>query len=113
MTYAKVRDQLQASSSSLIAPPPERRGRSLEKNRRTMAGVVPKLYQLLSKAFEADDAGEPATGSCESDRRAVAEAVRAVLHEVPWLWVGDSFVPAAQASVERHCGHSRRGIYGV
>lgn len=63
-----------------------------------MAGVVPQLYQLLSNAVEADDAREPGTENKESSRGALTEDVRAVLHEVPWLWVGDAFVPADQAS---------------
>lgn len=62
-----------------------------------MAGVVPRLYQLLSNAVEADDARArsqesggtpPGTG--------VMEGIRAVLHGKPWLWVGDAFVPADQ-----------------
>lgn len=112
-TYTNVRDRLQASSSSSIASPPETYAYTLQGIRQIMAGVVPKLYQLLSKAFEADDGEELATGSCGSDRGAVAEDVRAVLHKVPWLWVGDSFVPAAQASVEGYCRRFGRGVDGV
>ncbi|CAN0159855.1 unnamed protein product, partial [Hapterophycus canaliculatus] len=52
---------------------------ALEGHRQTMAGVVPRLYQLLSNAVEADDA-----------------RVQAVLCGKPWLWVGDGFVPADQ-----------------
>ncbi|CAN0436052.1 unnamed protein product [Scytosiphon promiscuus] len=66
-----------------------------------MAGVVPRLYQLLSNAVEADDArarsqresadGNPGTG-------VVTEGIRAALYGKPWLWVGDGFVPADQVT---------------
>lgn len=71
-----------------------------------MAGVVPRLYQLLSNAVEADDArarsqesGGSGSGSGGNPGKGVAtEGIRAVLHGKPWLWVGDAFVPADQVS---------------
>lgn len=104
--FTKNREQLEASSSAKdtggdsSVPSPEKNAHTLEGHRQTMAGVVPQLYQLLSNAVEADDARETGAESKDSDHRmALTEGVRAVLHELPWLWVGDAFVPADQASV--------------
>lgn len=122
------REQLEASSSSSSSVSSsqdsgrgqnksslETNAHALEGHRQTMAGVVPQLYQLLSNAVEAEDARELGAEGKESDRSAVTEDIRAALHEVPWLWVGDAFVPADQASYQgrvclysgMHDGHFR------
>lgn len=77
---------------------------TLEGHRQTMAGVVPRLYQLLSNAVEADDEGARAhsqesggnPGTRTAGMAVATERIRAVLHGNPWLWVGDAFVPADQ-----------------
>lgn len=63
-----------------------------------MAGVVPRLYQLLSNAVEEDGTGGGRHGAVGEGGNvaAVAEAIRTVLHGKPWLWVGDAFVPTDQ-----------------
>lgn len=66
-----------------------------------MAGVVPRLYQILSNAVEADEARTRSQkggggGNNPGAGMVVTERVRAVLHGKPWLWVGDAFVPADQ-----------------
>lgn len=65
-----------------------------------MAGVVPRLYQLLSNSVEADDAGarsqEVGGGTPAAGTGVLTEKIRAELHGKPWLWVGDAFVPADQ-----------------
>lgn len=69
-----------------------------------MAGVVPRLYQLLSNTVEADEAGARPQGGGGGDGApipatatgVITEGIRAVLNGKPWLWVGDAFVPADQ-----------------
>ena len=56
---------------------------------------MPKLYQLLSNAIEADDASRSGLEG-NTGPGSTTESIRAVLHEAPWLWVGDGFVPADQ-----------------
>lgn len=77
----------------------EQNARILEGHRQTMAGVVPRLYQLLSNAVEAHDArqqkGDVTTNSTSLARM---EGVREVLNDASWLWVGDAFVPADQVT---------------
>lgn len=116
-TYSSARETLEAGSAAAAAgdtttePPAGKNGTSahtLEGHRQTMAGVVPRLYQLLSNAVEADDArkrsqemsggdgsGNPGTRTGMVTGVAT-EGIRAVLHGKPWLWVGDAFVPADQ-----------------
>ncbi|CAN0549229.1 unnamed protein product, partial [Ectocarpus sp. 12 AP-2014] len=74
---------------------------TLEGHRQTMAGVVPRLYQILSNAVEADEArsrSPEGSGGGNNPGVMVTERVRAVLHGKPWLWVGDAFVPADQVA---------------
>lgn len=67
-----------------------------------MAGVVPRLYQLLSNAVEGDGAAEAGQWRGGGDAstgvtvNTISDRIRAVLHSAPWLWVGDAFVPADQ-----------------
>ena len=114
-TYSSVRETLEADSATAAAAvagdtktPPGKSGtnaHTLEGHRQTMAGVVPRLYQLLSNAVEADDARKQSQEMSSSYPGAemmagtgvASEGIRAVLHGKPWLWVGDAFVPADQA----------------
>lgn len=117
-TYSTARETLEAESAAAAAaagdgktePSSGKNGTSahtLEGHRQTMAGVVPRLYQLLSNAVEADDArarSQEMSGGNGSPGAGVAvatEGIRAVLHGKPWLWVGDAFVPADQVRQER------------
>ncbi|CAM9133150.1 unnamed protein product, partial [Laminaria digitata] len=112
-TFSELREKLLPTESSSTAPPataadgdskggdgtsssPQQNARTLEGHRQTMAGVVPKLYQLLSNAVDADDARRSGVDGNTGPGRET-ESIRAVLHEAPWLWVGDGFVPADQA----------------
>lgn len=114
-TYSSAREALEAESdvaagdaNTEVSPRKNAaatNAHTLEGHRQTMAGVVPRLYQLLSNAVEADDArarshsqesygggnGSPGAGVTVS-----TEGIRAVLHGKSWLWVGDAFVPADQ-----------------
>lgn len=105
-TFTKVRKALEATPAATAAagvaggdgdiPSPQQNAHTLEGHRQTMAGVVPRLYQLLSNAIEAEDAqGQGTEGG--AGRKMITDGVRVVLHEASWLWVGDAFVPADQA----------------
>lgn len=102
-TFASNREKLEASGAAggdgkvgdENKATPKENAHTLEGHRQTMAGVVPRLYQLLSNAVEAEEAQGPGAEG-EASRGVVTEGIRAVLHEVPWLWVGDAFVPADQ-----------------
>lgn len=81
------------------SPEEKANAHTLEGHRQTMAGVVPRLYQLLSNTVEAEDTsarsqeGGDTTGAGAG---VMTEGIRGVLHGKPWLWVGDAFVPADQ-----------------
>lgn len=87
---------------SASASPRSQDTHTLEGHRQTMAGVVPRLYQLLSNAVEADDA-RGLERENEATRPVVTQALRSVLHGASWLWVGDAFVPADQVRLLLLC----------
>lgn len=102
--FSGVRDELvaaprRASAKNASASSGSKQSaHTLEGHRQTMAGVVPRLYQLLSNAVEGHSEGERRGGDdAAAKHRATIEGIQGVLHGKPWLWVGDAFVPADQA----------------
>lgn len=108
--FAKVRNKLTApdrAQTGSNAPEAKdgapsssaRNAHILEGHRQTMAGVVPRLYQLLSNAVETNAEGERGQDNefLAAARQGRIESIKEVLHGTPWLWVGDAFVPADQA----------------
>lgn len=117
--FAKTRDELSATSGDDADGDPDRQAKNvhtLEGHRQTMAGVVPRLYQLLSNTVEGESERGQAYGPGDAPTKydVVVEAIRGVLHGAPWLWVGDAFVTADQArAVGVNCFQKQRPILRV
>lgn len=128
-TFSAAREALEAAPADTggggddKTTSPGDNAHTLEGHRQTMAGVVPRLYQILSNAVEADEARsrsqEGGGGGGNNPGVVVTERVRAVLHGKPWLWVGDAFVPADQVMKKYKksrvviIGHQQTVLYWV